>query len=130
MKDIRLIELEKYSDKSKYEKITEGIYKSLYDYEDNLVEKGHYVTTFSFTLEEDLNEITDRQYPLEDILDKFLAHVSEVIQDDTNNPIMMLELCTQDWLTEMEELIKIANKHVYNKEFTKDGETFIELVIE
>jgi len=130
MKDIRLIELEKYSDKSKYEKITEGIYKSLYDYEDKIVEKGNYVTTLSFTLEEDLNELTDRQYPLEDILDKFLAHVSDFIQDDTNNPIMILELCTQNDLTDMEELIKIANKHVYNKEYTRDGETFVELIIE
>jgi len=130
MKNIQLITLEKYNDSTKYEKIAEGIYKALYDYEDNIVEKGQYVTAFSFMLEEDLNEITDRQYPLEDILDRFLAHISEFIQDEKDNPVMKLELCTQGWLDRMEELIKITDKHVYNKEITKDGKTYVELVIE
>jgi len=43
---------------------------------------------------------------------------------------MKLELCTQGWLDRMEELIKITDKHVYNKEITKDGKTYVELVIE
>jgi hypothetical protein len=130
MKDIRLIKLEKYGDPKRFEKVAEGIYRAVCDYEDNLVEKGQYVTAFSFTLEEDLNEIENRQYPLEDILDKFLAHVSEFIQDDRENPVMILELCTQGWLDRMEELIKINGKHVFNKKITKDGKTYIELVIE
>jgi hypothetical protein len=81
-------------------------------------------------LEEDLNEIADRQYPLEDILDRYLAHVSDFIQNELDNPVMKLELCTQGWLDEMKELIKIADKHVYNREITKDGKTYVELVIE
>src|SRR5688500_14400413 len=130
MKDIRLIKLEKYGDPKRFEKVAEGIYRAVCDYEDKLVEKGQYVTAFSFTLEEDLNEIVNRQYPLEDILDKFLAHVSEFIQDDKDNPVMKLELCTQDWLDRMKELIQISGKRVYNKEVSKDGKKYVELVIE
>lgn len=128
MKNIQLISLEKYNDSSKFEKVTGGIYKALCNYEN--VEKDWYVTAFSFTLEEDLNENEDRQYPLEDIMTKFYAHVSEVIQDEKDNPVMKLELCTQEWLDEMKELIKIVDKHVYNREIVEDGKTYIELVIE
>jgi hypothetical protein len=130
MKNIHLITLNKYSDPLKFEKVEEGIYKALSSYDDNIVEQGNYVTAFSFTLEENLNETEDRQYPLEDILDRFSAHVSEVIQDEKGNPVMKLELCTQDWLHEMRELIKIADKHVYNKEVIREGKTYLELVIE
>ena len=130
MKNIQLIELGKYKDSTKYKKVKDGIYEALFDYEDGIVKKGNYVTAFSFTLEEELNEIEDRQYPLEDILNKFLAYVSEVIQDEENNPVMKLELCTQEWLDKMEELIKIAGKHVYNKKVIREGKTYIELIIE
>jgi hypothetical protein len=46
MKNIQLIKLERYNDSTKYEKVAEGIYKALYDYKDNIVEKGQYVTAF------------------------------------------------------------------------------------
>jgi hypothetical protein len=130
MKNINFNSQEKYNDNTKFEKISEGIYKSLYDYENDLVKNGQYVTSISFTLEEKFNEISDRQYPLEDILDKFFAHVSEFIQDDINNPIMIVELCTQNWLDKMEELVSIIDKNVYNKEEIIDGKTYVKLVIE
>ena len=137
MKDIKLLELEKYKDSSKYEKVAEGIYKSLIQYEladvqaPPVVEKGFYVTAFSFTLEKNSEPPEDLQYPLEDILDKFLAHVSEFIQYDNNNPVMILELCTQGWLDEIEKLIDIAGKHIYNREIQKEGDdSYYELVIE
>ena len=130
MKNIHLVAPEKYNDSSKFENLSNGIYKSLYDYENELVKKGNFVTTLSFTLEEELNELDDKQYPLEDILDKYLAHVSEFIQYDDNSIEMILELCTQDWLDNMEELVKIVGKRVYNKEVEKDGKTYIKLEIE
>ena len=129
MKNIELIELEKYRDTSRFEKVSEGIYKALHADNDGLVEKGDYVTAFSFTLEEELGEMEDRQYPLEDLLDKFLAHVSEFIQDEPGNPIMKLELCTQSWLDNMQELVQIRGKRDYNKEVEEEGETYLELVI-
>ncbi len=130
MKDIKIIHQEKYKDTTRYERVAEGFYKALVSYDDNMVEVGHYVATFSFLLEEDLNEMADRQYPLEDLLDEFLAHVSEFVQNDPNNAVMILELCTQNWLDHMELLVKIEGRHVYNREVIKDGETYYELVME
>ncbi len=129
MKNIQLITLDKYNDRSKFEKVEEGIYKALFNYNDNIVKNGNYVTAFSFTLEEDLNETGDIQYPLEDLLDKYLAHVSEFIQYETGNPVMKLELCTKG-LDRMRALITIVDKHVFNRQVIKDGETYVELVIE
>lgn len=130
MQNIHLVTQPKYSDSTKFEKVADGIYKALYMYDNELVEPGHYVVTISFTLEEALNETKNRQYPLEDILDKYLAHVTEFIQDDQNNPVMILELCTQNWLPEMLELIKICGKHIYNRKIIEAGNSYDELVIE
>lgn len=130
MENIKFFHQEKHNDIAKFEKISDNVYKSLYDYENGLVENGQYVTTISFTLEEKLNETIDRQYPLEDILDKFFAHVSEFVQDETDNPIMILELCTQSWLDKMQELVTIIDKKVYNKEVVSDGKTYADLIIE
>lgn len=130
MKNIHFVIQEKYNDPSKYEKIAEGVYKSLFEDEDGLVEEGHFVTTLSFTLEEDLNELEERQYPLEDILNQFLAHVSDYISEDEDSAEMILELCTQDWQEKMEELVTIVGKRVYNKEVEENGIIYEKLIIE
>ncbi|WP_300675337.1 hypothetical protein [Soonwooa sp.] len=130
MKNIHIIEHEKYKDNLKFEKVSNGVYKSLYDYNEGLVQKGHYVTTLSFTLEPELNEVQDKQYPLEDILDKYFAHVSDFVLYDDTSTEMILELCTQDWLNKMEDLLTIVGKRVYNKEVEEDGKNFIKLEIE
>jgi hypothetical protein len=135
MKNIKLITQEKYNDSSKFKKVADGIYKALFEYEH--VKQGHYVTTFSITLEKEypssvdqLNETEDMQYPLEDVLDKYYAHVSEFIQYENDNPIMIIELCTQGWLDKMEELIKIAGKHVYFKKVIEEEKSYFLLVVE
>lgn len=130
MKDIQILTPEKYNDTTRYEKVEEGIYKSLLNYPDEIVLKGQYVTTISFTLEAERNELADRQYPLEDILDEYLAHVSDFTQDEPENPVMILELCTQEWLDAMQRLVQIAGKHIYNRVVEKNGEELVELVIE
>ncbi|MFC3158013.1 hypothetical protein ACFOEQ_05460 [Chryseobacterium arachidis] len=67
MKNIQLTQLDKYKENPNYE-LTEGnIYKD--------IEENHYVFSLSYELEE--NE--DSQYPLEDILDKFYLHVSDLL---------------------------------------------------
>ena len=130
MKNIHHVIQEKYNDTSKFENLSNGIYKSLFDYENGLVVKGNFVTTLSFTLEEELNELDDKQYPLEDILDKYLAHVSEFIQYDDNSTEIILELCTQNWQNRMEELVTIVGKRVYNQDEVQDGKTYVKLIIE
>lgn len=130
MKNITIVGREEYQDITKFEKITDYIYKALFNTTDGLIKEGYYVTTISFTLEEELDELEDRQYPLEDLLDKYLAHVSEIVQDDEDSPIMILELSTNVWLDQMEELITINGKRIYNKEVQKEGRTIIDLIIE
>lgn len=130
MKNIHFVNREKYADPTRYQPVSEGVYQALTDSEDQLVLKGHYVTTLSFTLEAERQELADRQYPLEDILDEYLAHVSEFVQDDPENPEMILELCTQNWPEKMTALTGIVGKQVYNREIEKNGQSLIELVIE
>jgi hypothetical protein len=128
MKDIHSLKLEKYEDTTKYKLIDEGIYQALFDGEDGIPENGDYVAAFSFTLEEG----EDSQYPLEDILDKYYAHVSNFIQYDPDNPVIHLELCTGDDLDSMRKLKEIVGKRVYNKEYTDkdDGKTYIKFTVE
>lgn len=130
MKDIKLVTQEKYNDRSKFKNINGEFYQVLYKYENGLVEEGQYVATFAFTLEKDLVEPDTMQYPLEDLLDKYYAHVSDFMQYEEGNEVLILELCTQDWLNEMTELIKIAGKRVFNKVVDRDGSSVLELVIE
>ena len=112
MKNIHNMELEKYKDGSQYKNIDDGIYQVLFQGKNGIPEKGDYVAAFSFLLEEG----EDLQYPLEDILDKYYAHVSEFIQYDENNPVMQLELCTGDDLDCMKQLKEIIGKRVHNQE--------------
>jgi len=87
------------------------------------------VIALSFTLEE--NEVEDWQYPIEDILDKYLAHISEEIHKVENN-ILQLELCTQNWLDKMIDLKSIVGKRIYTRAYVDetDGKTYCRLIIE
>ena len=128
MKNIHNLELEKYKDDSKYKKIADGIYQVLFDGKNGIHEKRDYVAAFSFSLEEGEN----LQYPLEDILGKYYAHVSEFIQYDESNPVMQLELCTGDELNCMEKLKEIIGNRVYNQEYVSenDKKSYVKLVID
>lgn len=130
MKNIHFVQQEKYNDTTKYRQVSDFIYESLHDAEDGLVSNGDFVTCLSFTLEEELNELEERQYPLEDILNKYLAHVSDYFLDDEDSIEMILELCTADSLEKMQELVKIIGKRVYNKDVEENGNTYEELIIE
>ena len=99
----------------KYEKIEEGIYK---------IKDGYgelYVTSLTFEQEPEFDEgenATDiSQYPLENILDKFLVHISD-FYDDMNTADS--KICYQEFaglnLKSTQDLRGIIGKHVYNKE--------------
>ena len=89
------------------------------------------ITSLSFEQEPELGEGEDAgyisQYPLEDILDKFLVHVSDFYEDLNKEGLVM---CYQEFaspkLENIESLREIIGKHVYNKE--EDGR--IKLIIE
>ena len=124
MKNIRLYKAEKY-DSDKYEEVKENIYK-IYD---SFMNQDAYVTSLSFEQEPEYEEGADSsdisQYPLEDVLDKDFY-------PDLNNGssnVCYLEF-TGSAVEDIEKLLQIVGKHVYNGSEEKDGKTYIKLFIE
>jgi hypothetical protein len=100
------------------------------------IEPDYYVTSLSFEQEPELGEGNSpnliSQYPLEDILDEFLVHISDFYEEDNDKSAT---LCYQEFaspnIEDIKKLRGIIGKHVYNKEYTgDDGENYIKLVIE
>lgn len=126
MKNIKNYNAKKYEEE-KYTKVEEGIYKILDDWN----HKDLYVTSLSFEQEPELEEGEDAsyisQYPLEDILDKYLVYISDFYEDLNKEDS---KTCYQEFassnLDDIKGLREIINKHVYNKE--EDGK--IKLIIE
>lgn len=128
MKNISNYQAEKYNS-SEYLKIEDGIYEYMDDGE------KLYVTSLTFEQEPEYEEgeFADdiSQYPLEDLLDKFYCHISD-FYDDLNvsdSKICYLEFAAMD-LEDIRNLREIIGKHVYNKEYEEDGNTYIKLIIE
>ena len=124
MKNIENYNAEKYNEE-RYEKIEEGIYKL------KSSSQELYVTSLTFIQEPELDEGKNAsyisQYPLEDILDKFLVHISDFYEELNKETS---QVCYQEFassrLQNIQELRFIIGKHVYNKEV--DG--YIKLIIE
>jgi len=124
MKDISNYNAEKYKEE-KYEKIEDGVYKIKGKSEEL------YVTSLSFIQEQELGEGKNAsyisQYPLEDILDKFLVHISDFYEELNKETS---QICYQEFasprLKNIQELRSIIGKHIYNQEV--DG--YIKLIIE
>ena len=110
MKNITLLKLEKYKNPFHYEKIEEGIYKDLND-----LDSTNYRIALSFDLEE--NETF--QYPLEDILDKYFLHISNIIKNETeqdkDNISIEIELAGE--LEDVQNVKKILGKREYITKF-------------
>lgn len=137
MKNIQNYDAEKYTKtgllsvfkKSVYKKLETGIYEHKED--DEIL----YVTSLSFEQEPEYEEgeFADdiSQYPLEDILDKFLCHISDFYEDlnVSGSKTCYLEFAAMD-IEDIKELRTIIAKHVYNKDVEEDGEIYSELVIE
>lgn len=130
MKNISFFKAEKYQ-LEKYEEVKNNIYK-VYD---DFMNSEMYVTSLSFEQEPEYDEGANSsdisQYPLEDILDKFYVTVEDFYPDlnDGKNNICRLEF-TGSQISDIENLLAIVGKHVYNKEFVKEGKKYIELIIE
>ena len=130
MKNIKIYRAEKY-DSDKYEEIKENIYKTY----DSFLNQDAYVTSLSFEQEPEYEEGSDSgnisQYPLEDILDKFYVAVEDFYTElnDGSSNVCYLEF-TGSSVEDIEKLLQIAGKHVYNGNVEKDGKTYITLLIE
>lgn len=101
----------------------ENIYRQLSD--------GTLVTSLSFEQEPHLGESGSpaeiSQYPLEDILDKFYAHIEDFYEDlnATSEATCYLEFGGTE-IGDIQGILGLVGKHVYNRE---DDRGKIELVI-
>ncbi|SHI22495.1 hypothetical protein SAMN02745229_02193 [Butyrivibrio fibrisolvens DSM 3071] len=130
MKNIQIYTAEKYNT-SEYVEVKSNIYKT----HDSFMDQDAFVTTLSFEQEPEYEEGSDSsdisQYPLEDVLDKYYVAVSDFYEDlnDGSSNTCYLELSGES-LEDIENLLEIVGKHVYNKEEESDGKTYIKLIIE
>lgn len=125
MKAIENFTPSKYSTDVSYACVADGIYK-----------KGNkYHTCLSFiqepAMDEGCSSASISQYPLEDILDSFLVHVTDSfpLLNDGSSERCYLEFASSD-IKNIQALRKIIGKHVYNRPVSQDGDQQIELVIE
>lgn len=124
MKDIKNFNAPKYNGAA-YTLVEDGIYKT---------EEGGdtvYVTSLSFIQEPELGEggsaAEISQYPLEDILDKFLCYISDFYPElnTADSQVCCLEFAGSD-VEALRKLRSIIGKHAYDK---KDG-PYVKLCIE
>lgn len=130
MKNITIYESEKYQT-DKYTRVKENIYKTY----DDFMNQDCFVTSLSFEQESELGEGDSSadisQYPLEDVLDEFYVAVHDFYEEinDGSSNVCVLEFSGNE-VEDIENLLGIAGKHVYNKKVQKDGKTYIVLAIE
>jgi hypothetical protein len=120
MKNFRIIELEKLKDVSNFQLVEEGIYNDLND-------DGGFAT-YRIAMAMDLENEEDSQYPLEDILDEYLVHVEEFLNNDENNS---LKCVFGGELDDVQNFKSLVGKRVYNEKFVdEEGQTRVRLKIE
>ena len=130
MKNIEIYKANKYGT-DKYTKVKENIYKTY----DSFMKRDAYVTSLSFEQEPRFDEGESSsnisQYPLEDILDKYYVAVNDFYEEenDGKDNRCVLEFSGSE-MKDIEGLLQIVGKHVYNTEVERDGKTYIKLVIE
>lgn len=100
--------------------------------DENEEERTIYVTSLMFEQEPEYgenqpDEAEVSQYPLEDILDKFLCACEDFYEEENaKDPVNSYMEFVSPRIQDIKDLLSIVGKHVYNKE---NGE-YIELIIE
>lgn len=124
MKNISTYNTSKYNTKD-YELLEEDIYRI----------GDVCVITLQFQQEPELDEGSSSadisQYPLEDVLDHFNVYISDFYENE--NKCAKRKCCLEFASKRIENIRKlksIIGKRVYNKITTKNGEDYVELVIE
>ena len=120
MKNIKLLNLDKYNNARKYQLLEKGIYKDIEDTDTTNIR-----IAISFELETDERG----QYPLEDILDKYYLHVSDFLGTDIDNAQCgsVLNLILAGELEDVLNAKEILGKRVFN---VTNPDNYISLVIE
>jgi len=124
MKNISLEKCQKYEDAEQYKLIESDIYQNLKDEDD-----ANYRMTISYELEPD--NISNNQYPLEDILDKYYLHVSDFLESENNAESNYFKLELGGELDDIKKAQELIGKKVFNQEFKNDdGQVRVRLIIE
>ena len=124
MKNIQFFIADKYS-QSEYTQIKPNIYQT----------NKKFVVSISFEQEPEYGEGSSAtmisQYPLEDILDRYFACVSDFYPEYNveNSKKCYLELSCRK-VERVEELLTIIGKHIYRRTYLVNGEEYSELIIE
>lgn len=121
MSNISIFKCFKHENSINYEFIEEGVYKDLND-----DDPAKFRIAISYELE--TNE--DKQYPLEDILNKYFLHVEDFLEDDNDSESNLFKLELGGELENVIEAKEIIGKRVFNREKIEAGKILIELVVE
>ena len=123
MKNVTLETCNKYEDTSLYKLVENGIYEDLKD-----EDEARFRMTIKYELE---NDDSNNQYPLEDILDKYLMHVSDFLENENEKGTKRFKLELGGYLNNMKEAQNIIGKKIYNQDFKDDdGQVRVNLIIE
>lgn len=121
MKNIKKIALNKLQDSDQYQPFGSDIYKDLQD------EGGFALYRLAVSMELETGESS--QYPLEDVLDKYLVHVEEFLDGNTSGPVLKLLMGGE--LDSLRNFLAVLGKRAYNVNYTDDnGDERVKLVIE
>ena len=130
MKNITIYTPTKYNT-DKYTKVKDNIYKTY----DNFMKQDSFVTSLSFEQEPEYGEGESSadisQYPLEDILDRYYVAIEDFygeINDGSSN-VCVYEFSGSS-IEDIEKLLELVGKHVYNKTVENGGEAYTVLEIE
>ena len=132
MKEIRNYDAEKYTTgrlAAAYVPVAEGVYEVMVD------EDIYYVTSLSFVQEPELGEGDSAHrlspFPLNDILDRYLCHISDRYElESIRDPgVCRLEFASP-CLTDILGLRELIGRHVFSREREIGGKVYGELVVE
>ena len=122
MNNIQLETCRKYEDTNRYKFIENGIYEDLED-----TDAAKYRMVMSYELE----TTEDKQYPLEDILEEYLIHVSDPLEDENDVDSVKFKFEFGGELEDLKNAQHIIGKKVFNREFKgANGEILVGFVIE
>lgn len=123
MSSIELGTSEKYNDSTSYRLVENSIYEDLND-----TEYTKFRMVISYILE---GKDFDDQYPLEDILDKYLIHVSDHLEAEINEGSCKFKIELAGDLEALKSAQEIIGKKVFNRDFiNENGQVGVDLVIQ
>ncbi|OYN92427.1 hypothetical protein [Parenemella sanctibonifatiensis] len=100
----RIAHIDAFDDPKQYEKTDEaGIFKNVSD--------GYFMVALEYRNETD----EDTQYPLEDVLDTYLAHIEVFEAATPEDPKGQVDVFAASKIERAQSLVALVGKRVYNK---------------